>query len=131
MMGISWLNRFAYEPANAVGIMYWHGERTWKSCRDEPLAIQCDEFGRRRQRAVVVAAGNAANQRRHYQKRGMEEGAVESIELSVGSNLAGFQMEIWTMVPEIYELSIVSPTGRTVPEDCGTSGRTAGICIFV
>ena len=43
--------------------------------------------------AVVVAAGNAANQRRHYQKRGMEEGAVESIELSVGSNLAGFQME--------------------------------------
>ena len=83
---------------------------------DEPLAIQCDEFGRRRQRAVVVAAGNAANQRRHYQKRGMEEGAVESIELSVGSNLAGFQMEIWTMVPEIYELSIVSPTGERFPK---------------
>ena len=66
--------------------------------------------------AVVVAAGNAANQRRHYQKRGMEEGAVESIELSVGSNLAGFQMEIWTMVPEIYELSIVSPTGERFPK---------------
>lgn len=46
----------------------------------------------------------------------MTEGAVESIELSVGSNLEGFQMEIWTMVPEIYELSVVSPTGERFPK---------------
>ena len=116
MMGISWLNRFAYERRMPLVLCIGMGSGLGNHVGDEPLAIQCDEFGRRRQRAVVVAAGNAANQRRHYQKRGMEEGAVESIELSVGSNLAGFQMEIWTMVPEIYELSIVSPTGERFPK---------------
>ena len=116
MMGISWLNRFAYERRMPLVLCIGMGSGLGNHVGDEPLAIQCDEFGRRRQRAVVVAAGNAANQRRHYQKRGMEEGAVESIELSVGSNLAGFQMEIWAMVPEIYELSIVSPTGERFPK---------------
>lgn len=116
MMGISWLNRFAYERRMPLVLCVGMGSGLGNHVGDEPLAIQCDEFGRRRQRAVVVAAGNAANQRRHYQKKRMTEGAVESIELSVGSNLEGFQMEIWTMVPEIYELSVVSPTGERFPK---------------
>ena len=115
MMGISWLNRFAYEQRMPLVLCVGMGSGLGNHAGDEPLEVQCDEFGRRRQRAIVVAAGNAANQRRHYQKKGMTEGTVESIEVSVGSNLAGFQMEIWTMVPEIFELSVISPTGERFP----------------
>lgn len=115
MMGIAWLNQFAYELRMPLVLCIGMGGSLGSHAGEEPLSILCDEIGRRRQRAVVVAAGNAANQRHHEQRTDIEQGKTESIEIAVEERVKGFQMELWTMVPELYELSVISPTGERFP----------------
>lgn len=115
MMGLAWLNRFAYEQRLPLVLCIGMGGSLGSHAGEEPLSVLCDELGRRRQRAVVVAAGNEANQRHHEQRRGLSAGATESMELSVGEHVWGFQLEVWAMVPEIYRISVLSPTGERLP----------------
>ena len=37
------------------------------------------------------------------------------VELMVGEGVAGFTMEQWALAPLLYEVSLISPTGETVP----------------
>lgn len=115
MLGLAWLNRFAYERQLPLVICIGMGGSLGNHTGEEPLSVQCDELGRRRQRAVVVAAGNEANQR-HHERRNVIQGGSEIIELSVEERVRGFQMEMWTMVPEIYQISVISPTGERFPK---------------
>ena len=115
MLGLAWLNRFAYERQLPLVICIGMGGSLGNHTGEEPLSVQCDELGRRRQRAVVVAAGNEANQR-HHERRNVIQGGSEIIELSVEEWVRGFQMEMWTMVPEIYQVSVISPTGERFPK---------------
>ena len=115
MLGLAWLNRFAYERQLPLVICIGMGGSLGNHTGEEPLSVQCDELGRRRQRAVVVAAGNEANQR-HHERRNVIQGGSEIIELSVEERVRGFQMEMWTMVPEIYQVSVISPTGERFPK---------------
>lgn len=116
MMGLAWLNRFAYEQRLPLVLCVGMGGSLGSHAGDEPLSVMCDELGRRRQRAVVVAAGNEANQRHHEQRDNLVQGETERIELSVGEQVRGFQLEMWTMVPEIYRISVLSPTGERLPD---------------
>lgn len=115
MLGLAWLNRFAYERQLPLVVCIGMGGSLGNHTGEEPLSVQCDELGRRRQRAVVVAAGNEANQR-HHERRNVIQGGSEIIELSVEERVRGFQMEMWTMVPEIYQVSVISPTGERFPK---------------
>lgn len=115
MLGLAWLNRFAYERQLPLVVCIGMGGSLGNHTGEEPLSVQCDELGRRRQRAVVVAAGNEANQR-HHERRNVIQGRSEIIELSVEERVRGFQMEMWTMVPEIYQISVISPTGERFPK---------------
>ena len=115
MLGLAWLNRFAYERQLPLVVCIGMGGSLGNHTGEEPLSVQCDELGRRRQRAVVVAAGNEANQR-HHERRNVIQDRSEIIELSVGERVRGFQMEMWTMVPEIYQISVISPTGERFPK---------------
>lgn len=115
MLGLAWLNRFAYERQLPLVVCIGMGGSLGNHTGEEPLSVQCDELGRRRQRAVVVAAGNEANQR-HHERRNVIQERSEIIELSVGERVRGFQMEMWTMVPEIYQVSVISPTGERFPK---------------
>ena len=128
MMGIAWLNQFAYELRMPLVLCIGMGGSLGSHAGEEPLSILCDEIGRRRQRAVVVAAGNAANQRHHEQRTDIEQGKTESIEIAVEERVKGFQMELWTMVPELYELSVISPTGERFPGAIVQPGVSLFIC---
>lgn len=115
MMGLTWLNDLAYELRLPLVLCIGMGGSLGNHAGEEPLSVQCDELGRRRQRAVVVAAGNEANQR-HHEQRSVIQGEAETIEVSVGERVNGFQMEVWTMVPEVYQVSVISPTGERFPK---------------
>ena len=115
MLGLAWLNRFAYERQLPLVVCIGMGGSLGNHTGEEPLSVQCDELGRRRQRAVVVSAGNEANQR-HHERRNVIQGRSEIIELSVEERVRGFQMEMWTMVSEIYQVSVISPTGERFPK---------------
>ncbi len=58
---------------------------------------------------IVAAAGNEGNSAGHYRGSGNNE-----IRMRVGTADKGFCMEIWTDVPNLYRLGIVSPGGETV-----------------
>ena len=70
--------------------------------------------------SVSVAAGNEGNTRNH--STGIFSQGREQIvtELRVAEREQGFTMEFWGEPPEIYELSIQSPTGEIC--FCGNKG---------
>lgn len=65
--------------------------------------------------AVIVAAGNEGNARRHF--FGMVNTTVgySTVELHVGENESGFSMELWGQSPSIFFIDILSPSGEYVP----------------
>lgn len=123
MTGIAWLHKFASELRLPLVICVGMGSGMGSHAGECPVSIQIDELGRRRQRGIVVAAGNEANQRHHYQRRGISEGEEDAIEISVGENVRGFQVEFWASVPETYNISVLSPTGERLPKSGGRVGN--------
>lgn len=61
--------------------------------------------------ALTAGTGNEADKRHHYLGSIMNE-AGEEIEFSVGNNTRGFSLELWTGIPNIFTVSITSPTGQ-------------------
>lgn len=65
--------------------------------------------------AVTLGGGNEANQRHHYYGKLGTQGDKETVEIRVGDNVSGFTMELWTDIPNIFSVSIVSPRGERIP----------------
>lgn len=63
---------------------------------------------------VALGTGNEADKRHHYLGQLSTEIQQEEIEVRVGNNTRGFTMELWTEIPNIFEVTIVSPTGERV-----------------
>ena len=64
---------------------------------------------------MILGAGNEANQRHHYYGKEKELNRSESIEIRVAEGVTGFTMEMWTDIPNIFTVSIVSPGGERIP----------------
>ena len=66
--------------------------------------------------AIVVAAGNEGNARRHF--RGIINPVIgyETVELNVGENESGFSMELWGDSPGLFSLDIKTPSGEFIPK---------------
>lgn len=43
----------------------------------------------------------------------------------------GFQMEMWSTVPEIYQVSVISPTGERFPKTVVYPWKQASVYIFI
>lgn len=65
--------------------------------------------------AIVLGAGNEANQRHHYYGREEEIHTPRTIEIRVGEGVNGFAMEMWTDIPNVFTASIISPGGERIP----------------
>ncbi len=70
-----------------------------------------NELGSGRSRCIVVGGGNEGNAAGHY-----EGNLTEEVELLVGQGEEGFWLELWGKTPGVYTVSIVSPSGETIPE---------------
>ncbi len=71
-------------------------------------------IGKRPGIAVVVAAGNEGNAKRHYYGTVDRTIGKDTVELLVGENEKGFVMELWGEAPSIYSIDITSPSGEYV-----------------
>jgi subtilisin family serine protease len=65
--------------------------------------------------AVIVAAGNEGNARRHYFGTINKTTGLDMVELNVGENESGFSMELWGQRPGIFSIDIESPSGEYIP----------------
>ncbi|MDF2541920.1 MAG: hypothetical protein K0S47_1638 [Herbinix sp.] len=65
--------------------------------------------------AMVIAAGNEGNDRRHYYGTVDTTVGYDTVELNVGENEYGFSMEIWGESPSTFSIDLLSPSGEYVP----------------
>jgi subtilisin family serine protease len=72
-------------------------------------------YAQRSSYAVVVAAGNEGNARRHYYGMADPVTGFNTVELYVGENEPGFSMELWGDSPGLFAIDIQTPSGEYVP----------------
>ncbi len=131
MLGMAWLIRLAKAKQMPLVLCFGMGSSMGSHSGEEALSLLTDEMGRLRGNAIVVSAGNEANARHHYYQSGLLMGQTSDIEISVGDHVKGFYVEFWAGIPEIYHLSVISPTGeRFVPGAGGVTGTYSWQFLF-
>lgn len=124
MLGIEYLNRLARRIGLPLVICIALGTNSGSHNATSPLGGLLEIYGNTANRAVVIGAGNEADQRHHYLGRAENINDVTEVEIRVGENVNGFSMELWTTIPNIMALSILSPTGERIPRVPIRRGKT-------
>lgn len=76
------------------------------------------------QRCIVCGTGNEAASRHHFQGSFTANTDYIDVEVRVDNNPAGFSMELWGMLPDIYTVSVISPSGEVMPRIPYRSGSS-------
>ena len=131
MMAVSYLDRLARERDMPLVICIALGSNMGNRGKDGPLATYLDIVSRRLKRCSVAAVGNEANARHHFLGKIQPDMEYESVEVSVEENMPGFFIEMWANAPELYAVSVSSPTGEVLPKvPYRSGGRQEFVFIF-
>ena len=124
MMAIAFAIRLAKELGVPLSICVGIGSSQGAHLGTNALSQYVDYVANFSQVSVSVAAGNEGNTRNH--STGIFSQKRERIvtELRVAEREQGFTMEFWGEPPEIYELSIQSPTGEILEVSSSIGART-------
>ena len=117
---ISWAKKLEMPLSICLGI----GSSQGAHLGTNALSQYVDYVANFSQVSVSVAAGNEGNTRNHSTgifSQGREQVVTE---LRVAEREQGFTMEFWGEPPEIYELSIQSPTGEILEDSSSIGSRT-------
>lgn len=95
------------------------------------LSTYLEKVAKKRSRAVILCGGNEGNARHHYEGifRGNQVGGSEiketqEVEIRVGNEGLGFWLEIWGHIPNIFSISIRSPSGEVAKNISVDNNRT-------
>lgn len=80
--------------------------------------------------AISISAGNEANARHHYKGMLDINSDYEDVEINVGDHVSGFVLELWGEVPQLFSVSVISPSGEFVPRSAIRQG-VGGVYRFV
>lgn len=116
MAAVAYLNKIANESGKPLVLCLGLGSSMGSHGGDSPLSRYLNYIFNRRKRAVVAAAGNEANARRHFRGQIMGDMTHEDVEINVEEDVSGFFVELWSGVPEIYSVTVLSPTGERLPQ---------------
>ena len=114
MLGISFAVKFATENRKPLSVCLGLGTSQGSHRGESPLCQLIDSISNLSQNAVSTAAGNEGLSRHHYTEMLDSSRTADEIELRVGGTESenGFSMEFWGDSPELYSLSVESPTGE-------------------
>ena len=112
MMGIDFAVRMAQKEKLPLSVCLGIGSSQGAHIGKNPLSTYVDYAAQFSLISVSVAAGNEGAARHHYAGRLTERENAVAAELRVGNREPGFTMEFWGEPPEIYQLSLQSPTGE-------------------
>ena len=115
-IGIEYLIRTAYvlnKPiAICIALGTSQGPHTGWGEFSTNLSYQAEYSGV----AIVVAAGNEGNSRRHYYGVIDRKMGYDTVEMNVGQEERGFSMELWGNAPNLYTVDILTPSGEFIPK---------------
>ena len=72
---------------------------------------------------VVVAGGNELGKAHHFSGFISERDASQTVELKVGEQERGFQIEIWGGLSDIFSVEIISPEGERIARSQSLLGK--------
>lgn len=124
MMAIAFAIRLAKELGVPLSICVGIGSSQGAHLGTNALSQYVDYVANFSQVSVSVAAGNEGNTRNHSTGIFSQERETIVTELRVAEREQGFTMEFWGEPPEIYELSIQSPTGEILEVSSSIGSRT-------
>ncbi len=115
MLGIRYLDMLADRYHKPLIICLALGSNAGGHTGSTPLGLYLGEFTRRAGRAVTVAAGNEGNKGHHFYGEIPMNSNYLDVELRVGEEDRGFQMNLWGNSPGLLSVEISSPSGERVP----------------
>ncbi len=115
MLAVRYLDRLAARERKALVICLALGSNAGGHTGNTPLGLYLDDLSVTAGRAVAVAAGNEGNQAHHFYGEVPEEPGYLDVELRVGEQETGFQLNLWGNAPGMFSTEIVSPSGERVP----------------
>ncbi|MCD7867985.1 MAG: S8 family peptidase [Clostridiales bacterium] len=132
MLAVAWAVRRARELSMPLSLCLGIGSSQGAHMGKSPLSQYLDSVAGFSQTAVSVAAGNEGSTRNHFLGSFHETREAVTAELRVGEEEPGFTLEMWGQPPEVYGVSIQSPTGETldVSSSLGSGTQTLSF-VFV
>ncbi len=119
MLAVEYADRFAEPFRRPVVICLGMGTNFGDHGGNSPLARYLNWIAVKRSRGVVVCGGNEGNAAHHYrgllEKRVNAEASYADVEIRTAENVRGFFLELWGNVPDVFNVSIRSPGGETIP----------------
>lgn len=115
MLGIRYLSLLARKNEMPLVICIALGTNQGDHNGTSPLGHLISNYADVNNTVMILGAGNEANQRHHYYGKEKELNRPESVEIRVAEGVTGFTMEMWTDIPNIFTVSIVSPGGERIP----------------
>lgn len=116
MNAVNYCNQLAILYRKPVVICIGLGTSYGNHTGDLPLPTYLDKIAGFRNRSVVVCTGNEGNAGHHYFGRiirGEDNGEnYADVEIRVGPNEKGFILELWGNLPNVYWITLRSPSGE-------------------
>ena len=116
MLGLRYLNQLAQSKNLPLVLCVALGTNQGSHDGTAPLDGSLELYANQSNRAVVIGGGNEAGARHHFLGVAENINDVTEVEVRVGENVSGFCMELWTDIPNIMAVSILSPTGEQIPK---------------
>ncbi len=126
MLGLRYLNDLADSLGMPLVMCFTCGSSMGGHIGTLPLSFLIDGYSTRANHITVAGTGNEADKRHHFFNIIEDDRDPKTVELRVGENVSGFSMELWTEVPNILSISIISPSGENtsrIPFRVGASAE--------
>ncbi len=114
LTGIEYLKQLAELRGQPLVLCMGLGTNQGDHGGGDRISFYMDSLALLYRHAVCIAAGNEANARHHFLGN-VKDNETEKVEMNVSEDMRGLVVEIWGREPELFAISITSPTGEILP----------------
>lgn len=129
MAAVAYLEQKARQLQKPLIICLGMGTNNGSHSGGSELEEYLNAVGTLYRRCVVIASGNEANAKHHFHGtsnatfgvsgnnsgNALQSDPVE-VEIDVEKDMPGFYLELWAAAPEVFAVSVTSPSGRKLPQ---------------
>lgn len=115
IIGIRFLLSIANQQQKPIVICLGMGTNLGDHTGTSPLGSYLNDIVSTPGVAVSVCTGNEAAAQHHFKGGPLKENQFEDVEIRVPENSYGFTLELWATSPDLYTVSIIAPSGETIP----------------
>ena len=113
MLGMRYLHLLAEQKGLPLVYCLALGSNMGGHSGSTPFPSLIQQYANTINRIAVTGVGNEANQRHHFLGKIQQAGETQNVDIRVGADCIGFAMELWTNIPNVLSIAIVSPSGES------------------